>query len=292
VKDDRRARLLANLVCPECRGELARNATRLRCGACGVEAEIGGRAVVFLDGRPSEAEAVASSDPLLRTKERLKTAFPRLYSWLIGAISPVYSSGVCQPLLGEVDPATDFVLDFGSGTHRFHSDIINVDLAPYREVDLVTSGGSLPLRDGCADAILSIAVLEHVANPQRTVADLARVLKPGGRVQVFVPFMQGIHAAPDDYQRWTPHGLEVLFGAFTDLHVTVAGGPTSALVWILQEWLAITLSFGSKTLYWVIYVLAFALTPIKFLDAALQRHPMAAKIASGFVLTARKPGAT
>ena len=38
-----------------------------------------------------------------------------------------------------------------------------------------------------------------------------RVLKPGGYIYSEVPFLQGFHADPDDYQRYTLQGLKILF---------------------------------------------------------------------------------
>ncbi|HVF03828.1 MAG TPA: methyltransferase domain-containing protein [Frankiaceae bacterium] len=42
----------------------------------------------------------------------------------------------------------------------------------------------LPLRDGCADVVVAGEVLEHVADLPAVVAELARVLKPGGTLVV------------------------------------------------------------------------------------------------------------
>jgi SAM-dependent methyltransferase len=57
---------------------------------------------------------------------------------------------------------------------------------------------SLPVPDGCADAVLLLDVLEHVAEPARAVAEAHRVLRPGGVVIVSVP-----HRGPQ-------HGLDSL----------------------------------------------------------------------------------
>lgn len=280
----RLARLLEHLACPKCAKPLRRDGDHFLCDGCSVEARLEKGAIVF-----GGVSSGASDQWLLSLKEKVKNAAPRLYRWLIAAISPVHSIDVAAALFEEVDPSTHFVVDYGSGPIRLHPDVINVDIAPYREVDLVVSGPPLPLNDECADAIISIAVLEHVGDPVAAVADFERLLKRGGKLHVYVPFMQGVHAAPDDFQRWTPHGLDRLFERFDDRRVVVAAGPTSALVWILQEWFAITFSFGSRTLYRLLYMIGFVFAPLKFLDAALRHHPMASNIASGYLITARKP---
>ena len=45
----------------------------------------------------------------------------------------------------------------------------------------------LPLRDETVDAAVSIAVLQLIPNPAATLAEMARVLRPGGRMAVLVP---------------------------------------------------------------------------------------------------------
>jgi SAM-dependent methyltransferase len=45
----------------------------------------------------------------------------------------------------------------------------------------------LPFRDETVDAAVSIAVLQLIPNPAATLAEMARVLRPGGRMAVMVP---------------------------------------------------------------------------------------------------------
>jgi SAM-dependent methyltransferase len=45
----------------------------------------------------------------------------------------------------------------------------------------------LPLRDETVDAAVSISVLQLIPNPAATLAEMARVLRPGGRMAVLVP---------------------------------------------------------------------------------------------------------
>lgn len=52
---------------------------------------------------------------------------------------------------------------------------------------LNAAGENLPFPDSSFDLILSHEVLEHVADDRQAAAEMARVLKPGGRAVVFVP---------------------------------------------------------------------------------------------------------
>ena len=45
----------------------------------------------------------------------------------------------------------------------------------------------LPLRDETVDATTSLAVLQLIPNPAQTLAEMVRVLKPGGRMAIMVP---------------------------------------------------------------------------------------------------------
>jgi arsenite methyltransferase len=45
----------------------------------------------------------------------------------------------------------------------------------------------LPLRDSTVDAVVSLAVLQLIPNPAAALAEIARVLRPGGRLAIMVP---------------------------------------------------------------------------------------------------------
>ncbi|MCO2720998.1 class I SAM-dependent methyltransferase, partial [Pseudomonas aeruginosa] len=46
---------------------------------------------------------------------------------------------------------------------------------------LVSDSDPLPLRDACADKLVCMEVLEHVANPARVMAELVRLGRPGAQ---------------------------------------------------------------------------------------------------------------
>ena len=49
------------------------------------------------------------------------------------------------------------------------------------------SADALPLRDGSFDLVLLLDVVEHLEDPLRALEELARILRPGGRVLVTFP---------------------------------------------------------------------------------------------------------
>lgn len=65
----------------------------------------------------------------------------------------------------------------------------------------------LPVREGSMDTVIMLEVLEHVRHPSEALAEVARVLSPGGLLLLTMPFLYPVHDAPHDFQRYTVHGL-------------------------------------------------------------------------------------
>lgn len=76
--------------------------------------------------------------------------------------------------------------------------------------DVYADAGNLPICNQSLDTVLLFEVLEHVPDPESTVAEIARVLHPGGRLLLSVPFLYPIHDAPYDFHRFTRHALVAL----------------------------------------------------------------------------------
>ena len=278
----RTERIRTVLACPSCHGRLSDHLTCVQCGQVGTGT--GGK---FNFGGFGESEL--RQDPLNRIKESVKRRLGRVYPAAIAVLAPVLPTRFAKPFLRSFDLSQDLVADLGSGTHRRAPSLICIDGGEYGEVDIVTDLRTLPLAADSLDGLMSVAVLEHVPDPEVHITEMHRVLAPGGRLLCFIPFMQPFHASPFDFQRFTDVGMRELFHQFEVLSVRVGAGPTSALLWVLQEWLALVLSLGSRRAYRVLLPLMWILSPLKLIDLLLARHPNASVIASGFVVEARKP---
>jgi SAM-dependent methyltransferase len=80
------------------------------------------------------------------------------------------------------------------------------------KVDVWGDAAALPFDDASFDTVVSFQVLEHVPEPREVLAEMHRVLRPGGTLFVTTPFMWGIHEAPRDFYRYTPYALQHLLG--------------------------------------------------------------------------------
>jgi SAM-dependent methyltransferase len=281
-------RVLGVLACPECKTAVEPTPTEklaLACPDCG--AVIRRRNGQILAGGFAQEEIEA--DWLNRIKEMAKRRLGPVYRIMIHLLSPVYLRDQTPPFLQTFDLDSELVADLGSGTSHYHDRVVCVDGANYPNVHVVSDLQKLPFRDDSISGLLSIAVLEHVPDPAAHVREMKRVLCPGGRVLCYFPFVVGFHASPRDYQRLTDQGLRQLFAEFEVIKMRVGSGPTSGLLWILQEWIALVFSFGSRKLYRLLVPLTWLLSPLKYLDILLIHHPDASVIACGHYIEARKP---
>jgi SAM-dependent methyltransferase len=84
-------------------------------------------------------------------------------------------------------------------------------------------GRAIPFPDASFDAILCTEVLEHVEDPAGLVAEMLRVLRPGGTLLATVPFSARVHHIPYDFHRFTSFRLAALFKDCVDFEVQERG---------------------------------------------------------------------
>lgn len=161
-------------------------------------------------------------------------------------------------LLGEARPG-ERVLDLGCGAGRFvaalrdaGAEAIGVEIAPAAleraranapgaDLRLLEPDGSIPLGHGSADLVWCSEVLEHVADGSHLLQEARRVLRPGGRLLVTVPYHGRVKAAAIALARFDAHfdpqGQHLRFftrsslrgsllaAGFDEPRVRAAGGP-------------------------------------------------------------------
>lgn len=215
--------------------------------------------------------------------------YPALYRFLVYTIGPALLLGPSsQDFVNSLNPH-DQVLSVGSGVLRLKGNVTHLDYEPYPHLEVVGDAHNLPFRDNSFDAVICESLLEHVREPARVINEMRRILKPGGKVYVMMPFMFNFHAAPNDFHRFTHRGLEHRMQGFRKDELKVIAGPTSALSCVLIEWCAMVFSFGSSKLYRLLsLVFLVLLAPLKLLDFILAYHPEAVRIASVLVFIGTK----
>jgi SAM-dependent methyltransferase len=95
----------------------------------------------------------------------------------------------------------------------------------------------LPLANASFDTIIISEVLEHIADPEVIWSEMARTLKPGGKILLSVPFFYRIHEAPFDYYRYTEFALRHLAqkNGLKTIEVSSFGGLPEVLTDILAK---------------------------------------------------------
>ncbi len=60
------------------------------------------------------------------------------------------------------------------------------------------------------DCVFCSGVLEHVDDYPSGLNEITRILKPKGILLLGLPFRQPLHGSPNDYWRFTEHGIRHL----------------------------------------------------------------------------------
>ncbi len=97
----------------------------------------------------------------------------------------------------------------------------------------IVPGEPVPLKDGCADGLVSFQVLEHVWDLDWYLGECRRLLKPGGWLLLSTHGTWLYHPHPTDFRRWTRDGLirELTIRGFTVKEARPVVGP---LAWTTQ----------------------------------------------------------
>lgn len=144
--------------------------------------------------------------------------------------------------------------------------------------DVVADVLSMPFEDGRFDCVVATECMEHIADPFTLCSQITRVLKPGGRVVLSVPFMFHQHGDPYDFWRPTRHCLESLFKEFDNVEIISHGHRLH----VVSD-LCSTASPG-----WLFAPLRLANHLLARLPGSLQRGHRTPSATTGFLLTATK----
>lgn len=248
--------------------------------------------ILLIDDQVNYAEYASASDKM--SQEYSPESVNRTRPWTERALSSL-SSDYRSPSVYQAfesifnDLREDAVcIAVGGGPVRAHPDLLNVNIAPFPNVDIVADAHILPLIPESVDAIHCEAVLEHLYDPNRAVSEMYKVLRPGGKVYACTPFMQSYHGYPHHYQNFTLTGHQRLFESqgFKIEEAGVAVGPTYALLSING---AFAYEYFPKPFDWIFgKSLGLLARIVRPLDIVLNKRSNAHVIASTTYLLAVK----
>lgn len=287
------------LACPVTREPLSRSAEGLLVSPQGRSYRLAGSVPILLANEAETEKALADCGATMAQEYSETSAAPKkpllpdLRSWL--HVTEAVRSEEARAAFAEVvdsQPADALILSIGGGPRRTHPKLVNVNIGLFQNVDVVADGYQLPYCDGTVDACHCEAVLEHMEQPERAVAEMFRVLRPGGAVFAATPFLQVFHAYPNHFQNFTLEGQRRLFerAGFTVVSAGACVGPTFAMADLFLEYLR--LYVRPQNLSRLLRLpLAAVLRLALHLDRRLLRSPVAAHCASTtFIHACKLPG--
>lgn len=276
-----------NLICPKCRGEFDLGNQKLSCLNCGRVYRIRDGKLFLLEAK-TEILNQSSSDFMINRLKILFKKCPRIFSFMYYVFGALCVGKSVKEVIKDLG-SDKLIINLGSGIKRINDWVVNIDFYPFDNVDIVADISCLPFKNNSVDAVICEFVLEHTKNPQKIVEEVYRVLKPGGLFYLTAPFITSFHSSPNDYYRWSKQGLRELLKKFKEEEIGIRNGPTSTLFYVICEWLAIFLSFGSQKIHqvlWMFFIIIF--TPIKILDYLIYKFKSAENIAYAFYYLGKK----
>ncbi|RYG03411.1 MAG: class I SAM-dependent methyltransferase [Chitinophagaceae bacterium] len=113
------------------------------------------------------------------------------------------------------------LIDFGCGRKPYENlfsvdEYIGLDIEQTghdhtnSKVDVYYDGKVIPFPAATFDSLFFSEVLEHIFNVEEVLSEIHRVLKPGAKALITVPFCWNEHEVPYDYGRYSSFGIKYL----------------------------------------------------------------------------------
>jgi SAM-dependent methyltransferase len=196
----------------------------------------------------------------------------------------------------------DVVLDVGAGDCQYKRlfagkcKYISQDVGgrdtnfTYDQIDIRSEIYDIPLPDQSVDVILCTQVLEHLQYPTRAIKEMYRLLKPGGRACLTVPFAADEHMLPYDYFRYTRYALDFMFReqGFLPPEIDPQGGRFILLGKMIKDLFPLLTS--RRGLQRTVYILqAPIVLPILFVLYFVDKIDRPTNLTHNYDVIARKP---
>jgi SAM-dependent methyltransferase len=253
------------------------------------------------------------SEPIQITAEqfqpipvRLGSSLPSTIAFAIRRFADLQLATIWACLEPRLSKLRGNLLDVGCGEMPYRS-CLHPDLS-YTGMDVPQAGAfamrgseavvpfdgtSIPFPDASFDTVLCTEVLEHAAAPGPLIAEIERVLKPGGTLIATVPFSARVHYAPYDFHRFTKYALAGMFASFEAVSIQERGNDLAVIAnklivlalrlvrpsrWSLLKWPLLVLLLPLALIFLLIAHLALALDlgskddPLGYFITAVKRQ--------------------
>ncbi len=147
-------------------------------------------------------------------------------------------------------------------------ELISVDINKIKKPDLLMDVNNLKFENDQFDIVFIFEVLEHIPTPQKAIDEIHRVLKKSGKIFLSTPFILEIHGAPDDYYRFTPHGLKYLLKKFNKIEIKERNSYIESINVLLIR-LIQSKFISDKLIGLVFLILSFVLYPVTIILSLL-----------------------
>jgi len=244
---------------------------------------------------PSESELEAET-PAARSREQLEAFRPRAHERpqtpaararrLLRRLADLQFDSINRDLKVLLPRVSGTLADVGCGAQPFR-DLLDPAVR-YIPVDIQDSerhfgyhltevrrfrGSTLPLADAEVSTVLCTETLEHVADDERFLKELARALVPGGELILTMPFAARWHYVPQDFRRYTPTALKAILetAGFDQVRIYARGGALAVAAYkVLGLVLTLWVGYGQRGA-WALgaRLIALVLAPLALLAALL-----------------------
>jgi SAM-dependent methyltransferase len=227
------------IICPTCGGDL-KFTHQISCLSCNEDFPIYDRTPILLS---KNNELFTKETSLKQSSSGFNIGFSAKISKYLPAITlNNFQDNALDSFIDSLNN-NDKCLIIGAGhDHNLKLRLVHngikvtvTDVFASPIVDYVCDTTNLPFSDNQFDAVLIIAVLEHVVEPHVAVNEISRVLKYNGKVFSGIPFMQQVHMGCYDFTRYTLLGHRWLYKSFELLDLAPSSGSGSALLWSITS---------------------------------------------------------
>jgi SAM-dependent methyltransferase len=139
------------------------------------------------------------------------------------ALRAVYAD-IYRHMLGAVGSGP--ILEIGGGSGNFKSfapHAVSTDILPAPWLDVVCDAQRMPFAPGSFGNVVMIDVLHHVEHPVRALAEVSRVLRPGGRLIFCEPAITPVSGL--FYRSFHPEPVDMSADPFAGGDITIGKDP-------------------------------------------------------------------